>query len=109
MEGKLTMQASRGANLGDDAPAVKETLPAGEHALVVRSKSGAMKPRDIKPDEKGWYAVALPPGDYILELKDSDKGSRPRRLMSTERKFTVTAGETVRVDVHVAPDLQQMR
>ncbi len=109
VEGKLAIGAQRGADLADDVPAPGNTSAVGEHALVIRSRAGAAELKEIKTDEQGQYRVALPAGDYVLELKDSRARHASPRAPAIQRAFTVTANETVRVDMQVPVDIREMR
>jgi hypothetical protein len=51
----------------------------------------------VTADAEGNYRLALPPGDYILDVE----GRAPKRLRATRRPFTVLPNQTVRVDMDI--------
>jgi hypothetical protein len=110
VEGKLTLGTQRGVDLADDVPALNDSAPdVGEHTLVIRSAAGAADLKEIKTDQKGNYRVALPPGEYVVELKPTSPREASPRATTTQRFFTVTANETVQVDMQVGANIRQMQ
>ena len=49
----------------------------------------------ITADEQGNYRVALPPGDYVLDVQ----GRAPGHVCAKAQQFTVVANQTARVDM----------
>ncbi|PYL89050.1 MAG: hypothetical protein DMF16_07155, partial [Verrucomicrobia bacterium] len=45
----------------------------------------------------GNYRVALPPGDYILDVQRHESGN----LRAKPQPFTIVAGQTVHVDMTI--------
>jgi len=51
----------------------------------------------VTADAEGNYRLALPPGDYILDVE----GRSPKRIRGTPQPFTAVSGQTVRVDMNI--------
>jgi len=51
----------------------------------------------ITADEQRNYRVALPHGDYVLDVQ----GRAPGHVCAKEQPFTVVANQTVRVDMNL--------
>lgn len=103
LEGQLKVETSRGAYLADEN-ATKTEPVYDNYPLVVLSKHGGTEVAQIKADKHGHYRVALPPGDYTLELK----GSRRHRLPDARPAFKIVSGETAHVDMEIGPDIGVM-
>lgn len=106
LEGTLKAPVQRGVDIPDEATASPSPAPQPQYTLVVRTTAGK-NVAQCDTDEQGKYRVALPPGEYVLDLKDRRKpgpgaGSLPRPV-------TVAAGETVRVDIQLPVDLRVMQ
>jgi len=51
----------------------------------------------VTADETGNYRVAVPPGDYVLDVQDR----RRRHVRAAPQPFTVTSNQTVHVDMNI--------
>jgi len=51
----------------------------------------------VTADGNGNYRVALPPGDYVLDVQRRARA----RVRATPQPFTVVSGQTVRVDMDI--------
>jgi hypothetical protein len=79
----------------DDAGLSKSTaVDYAAHPLLILSKDGKTKVRELAADKDGNYRVSLPPGDYVLDAK----GRAPKRVRAKPKSFTVISNQTVRVD-----------
>lgn len=106
LEGTLKVPVQRGIAIPDEAPASPSPVAQPTYTLIVRTSAGKQVAQ-FDTDEQGKYRVALPPGEYVLDVKDLRKahpaaGSLPRPV-------TVAAGETVRVDIALMPDPKVMQ
>ena len=69
-----------------------------EHPLIILSQDGKKEIARVTADENGKYRVALPPGDYILDVQ----GRRPKgHVRAKPQPFTVASNQTVRVDMNI--------
>jgi hypothetical protein len=66
-----------------------------EYPLIILSQDGQKEIARVTADEKGNYRVALPPGDYILDVQ----GRRPGGVRARPQPFTVVSKQSVHVDM----------
>jgi hypothetical protein len=52
----------------------------------------------VTADEKGNYRVAVPPGDYVLDVQDR---RRRRHVRAAPQPFTVASNQTAHVDMNI--------
>jgi len=97
MEGHLKVLSSKPVDIGDENMATVTAEDYAEYPLLILSQSEKKEIARITADENGDYRVALPPGDYVLEVQ-----SRPRKhLRWKAQPFTVVSNRTVRVDMDI--------
>jgi hypothetical protein len=98
LEGHLKIISLKEVELAEE-PSSKST--AGNYAdcpLIVLSRDGKKEIARVTADGNGNYRVALPPGDYILDVP----GRRPKgHLRATPQPFTVASNQTVHVDMNI--------
>jgi hypothetical protein len=58
----------------------------------------------LTADKKGRFRAGLPTGDYILELKRSGR----IRLLGALKEFTITAEQTIHVEMDIQPSVRPM-
>lgn len=94
LEGHLNIVASpKPVELSNEGlpQATEKIYP--EYSLVIRTGDGKREITRVTVDTAGNYQVALPPGDYLLDVQH-------RRLVrATPKRFTVTSKQTIRVDL----------
>jgi hypothetical protein len=66
-----------------------------EYPLLILSQDGQKEIARVTADANGNYRVALPPGDYILDVQGRGKG----RVRAKPQRFTVVSKQTARVDM----------
>jgi hypothetical protein len=103
VEGELKILSERGANL-DGASSKDEKAPCEKCALVVLSKNDRSEIAQVTTDKEGRFRVGLPAGEYILELK---RGGHVR-LRGAPKAFTITAEQTVHVEMDVELGVRPM-
>ena len=79
------------------ARAVVETAEYSLYPLVILSRGDKKEITRVTADKDGKYRVALPPGDYVLDIE----GRVRKRLRVITQAFTVVPNETVRVDMTI--------
>jgi hypothetical protein len=79
------------------ARAVVETAEYSLYPLVILSRGDKKEITRVTADKDGNYRVALPPGDYVLDIE----GRVRKRLRVITQAFTVVPNETVRVDMTI--------
>ena len=67
----------------------------GEYPLIILSPSDKKEIAHVTADENGNYRMALPPGDYVLDVRDR----RRRHVRATPQPFTVASNQTVHVNL----------
>jgi hypothetical protein len=97
VEGHLKIISSREVELADQTPSEGTAVNYGDYPLVILSRDGKNEIARITADENGNYRVALPPGDYLLDVQDR----RRRHVRATPQTFTVVANQIVHVDMNV--------
>jgi hypothetical protein len=98
LEGHLRILAFRDVELAE------ENLPKfsggnyAEYPLIILSQDGKKEIARVTADENGKYRVALPPGDYILDVQ----GRPPKgHVRAKPQSFTVASNQTVHVDMNI--------
>jgi hypothetical protein len=82
------------------ARAVVETAEYSLYPLVILSRGDKKEITRVTADKDGNYRVALPPGDYILDVQRR----KPGFVRATAQPFTIVSNHTVRVDMHIDTD-----
>jgi hypothetical protein len=90
--------------LSEMAPADREkaTVTAEaykEYPLIILSRDKQKEVAQVTADRDGNYRVALPPGDYILDLQGRDR--ERGHVRAKPQPFTVVSNQTVRVDMDI--------
>src|SRR5947207_9685153 len=69
-----------------------------EYPLIVLSQEEKKEIARVTADENGNYRVALPPGNYVLDVP----GRRPKgHLRAKPQPFTVASNQTAHVDMNI--------
>ena len=99
VEGHLKIISPKEVELADGSPpADVATVDYGEYPLIILSRDEKKEIARVTADETGRYRVALPPGDYILDVQ-----RRPPKghVRAKPQRFTVTSNQIVRVDMDI--------
>jgi hypothetical protein len=97
LQGHLKIRSPNPVDLGDDNAATVTPENYAEYPLLILSQPDRKEVARVTADENGNYRVALPPGDYVLEMQ-----GRPRtHLRWKAQSFTVVSNRTVRVDMDI--------
>jgi hypothetical protein len=95
LEGHLKIISPREVELADQTPSELAAVHYADYPLIILSRDGRTEIARVTADENGNYRVALPAGDYILDVQ----GRRPKgHIRAKPQPFTVVANQTVRVD-----------
>jgi hypothetical protein len=76
------------------AAVVPETY--AEYPLIILSQEAKEIAR-MTADENGNYRISLPPGAYVLDVKDRVA----KRIRAKPQPFTVVSNQSVRVDMNI--------
>jgi hypothetical protein len=99
VEGHLKIVSPKEVELADGSPpADVATVNYAEYPLIISSRDEKKEIARVTADETGKYRVALPPGDYILDVQ-----RRPPKghIRAKPQPFTVASNQTVLVDMNI--------
>ena len=98
VEGHLKIISSREVELADQTPSEGTALNYADYPLVILSRDGKKEIARVTANESGQYRVALPPGNYVLDVQ----GRRPKgHVRAKPQPFTIISNQTVRVDMSI--------
>jgi hypothetical protein len=98
LEGRLRILAFKDVELAEGNPPKVSGANYAEYPLIVLSQDGKKEMARVTADENGNYRLALPPGDYILDVE----GRPPKgHVRAKPQRFTVLSNQTVRMDMDV--------
>ena len=84
--------------LADGTPSKFSGGNYAEYPLIILSQDGKKEIARVTADGNGEYRVALPPGDYILDVQ----GRRPKgHVRAKPQTFTVVSNQIVHVDMNI--------
>jgi hypothetical protein len=98
LEGHLKIIFGMAVGPSDEMPR-SEVKPQSyaEYPLIVLSQEENKEIARVTADENGNYRVALPPGNYILDVQDR----AAKRLRAKPQPFSIVSDQTVHVDMNV--------
>lgn len=98
LEGHLKIVSPREVELANGTPPGITTENYAAYPLIVLSQDGKKEIARVTADGNGNYRLALPPGDYILDVQ----GRPPKgHVRAKPQPFTVVSNQTVRVDMGI--------
>jgi hypothetical protein len=97
MEGHLKIFSPKEAELAEASPSKGTAENYAKYPLIILDKAGQKEIARVTADSDGNYRVALPAGDYILDVQ----GRAPKRVRAKPQPFTVVSNQTIRVDMDV--------
>jgi hypothetical protein len=97
VEGHLKIISPREVELADgNTPAIAGKNYT-EYPLIILSRDGKKEIARVTADGNGNYHVALPPGDYVLDVQ----GRAPGHVRAKPQPFTVASNQTVHLDMDI--------
>jgi hypothetical protein len=98
LEGHLKIIFGMAVGPSDEMPRA-EAAPESyaEYPLTVLSQDEKKEIARVTADKNGNYRVGLPPGNYVLDVQDRVR----KHVRARPQPFTVTSGQTVRVDMNI--------
>ena len=98
VEGHLKIISPREVELANGTPASITAESYAEYPLIILSRDEKKEIARVTADANGNYRLALPPGDYILDVQ----GRPPKgHVRAKPQPFTVASNQTVRVDMQI--------
>ena len=98
LEGRLRILATKEVDLAEGNTSKFSAADYSECPLIILSRGNKKEIARVIANENGNYRVALPPGEYILDLQ----GRMPKgRMRAKPQLFTVVSNQTVHVDMDV--------
>ena len=97
VEGHLKISPSREVELDDEKRAAMTAENYAQYPLIILSQHEKKEIARVIPDGNGLYHAALPPGDYVLDVKGRARG----HVRAKSQRFTVVSNQTVRVDMNI--------
>ena len=95
VEGHLNIISPNEVELADATQSTTTAANYADYPLTILSRDGQNEIARMTPDENGNYRMALPPGDYVLDVQDR----RRRHVRATPQPFTVASNQTVHVNL----------
>ena len=100
VEGHLKIVSPKEVELADGNTPTPSAEAYAEYPLIILSQDGKKEIARVTPDRDGNYRVALPPGDYILDVQ----GRVRRHVRAKPQPFTIASNQTVHIDMHIDTD-----
>jgi hypothetical protein len=97
VEGHLKIVSAREVELANGNTPTPSAEAYAEYPLIILSQDGKKEIARVTADEKGNYHVALPPGNYVLDVQ----GRAPGHVRAKPQRFTVISNQSVRVDMEI--------
>jgi len=98
LEGHLKIMSTKEVELADQTPSKITADNYADYPLIILSRDGKKEIARVTADENGNYRVALPPGDYVLDVQ----GRQPKgHVRAKPQPFTVALNQTVHVDMSI--------
>jgi hypothetical protein len=97
IEGHLKMASQKPVELAGGGASKNAIENYSDHQLVILSKDGQKEISKVTADDTGKYRVALPPGEYVLDIQ----GRASKHLKAQPQPFTIVLGQTTRVDMDI--------
>jgi len=97
VQGHLKIISPKEVELADETPSRATAENYAEYPLIILSRDGKKEIARVTADENGNYRVALPPGDYVLDVQGRSRG----HVRAKPQRFTVVSNQTVHVDMDI--------
>ena len=97
LEGQLKILSRSPVKLADENTAAVAAKNYADYPLIILSRADKKEITRVTADRDGNYRVALPPGDYILDVQRGESA----HFRAKPQPFTIVAGQTVRVDMTI--------
>jgi hypothetical protein len=97
VEGHVKIISPKEVELADGTPSQMSAENHADYPLVILSRDKQTEVAHVTADENGNYRIALPPGDYVLDVQNR----RRRHVRVTPRPFRIVENQIVHVDMTI--------
>jgi hypothetical protein len=98
LEGRLRILAFKDVELAEGNPPKFSGGNYAEYPLIILRQDGRKEVARVTADENGKYRVALPPGDYILDVH----GRIPKgHVRAKPQRFTIISNQVAHIDMDI--------
>jgi hypothetical protein len=98
VEGHLKIVSPKEVELADATPSKSTAENYADYPLIILRREGEKEIARITADGSGKYRIALPPGNYVLDVQ----GRRPKgHVRAKPQPFTIISNQTVHVDMSI--------
>jgi len=97
MEGHLKMISLKEVELADGNTPTPSAENYAVYPLIIFSEDEKKEIARVTADGNGNYHVALPPGNYVLDVQ----GRAPGHVRAKPQQFTVVSNQTVHLDMDI--------
>jgi hypothetical protein len=106
LEGHLKIIFGMAVGESDEMPRAQGAPESyAQYPLIVLSQEEKKEIALMTADEKGNYRVALPPGNYVLDVQDRVA----KHIRAAPQRFTVVSNQTVHVDMNVVIGMHRLQ
>ena len=97
LAGQLKIFSRSPVKLADENTAAVAAKNYADYPLIILSRADKKEITRVTADRDGNYRVALPPGDYILDVQRGESA----HFRAKPQPFTVVVNETVHLDMTI--------
>ena len=98
LEGHLKIIFGMAVGESDEMPRAEGAPQSyAQYPLIILSQADRKEIARVPVDQSGNYRVALPPGNYVLDIQDRVA----KHIRAAPRPFTVVSNQTVHVDMNI--------
>jgi hypothetical protein len=97
VEGHVKIISLKEVELADGTPLQMSAENHADYPLVILSRDKQTEVAHVTADENGNYRIALPPGDYVVDVQNR----RRRHVRVTPRPFRIVENQIVHVDMTI--------
>jgi hypothetical protein len=98
LEGHLKIVSPREVELANGTPASITGESYAEYPLIILSQDDNKEIARVTADRNGNYRLALPPGNYILDVQ----GRQPKgHVRAKPQPFTIASSQVAHVDMDI--------
>jgi hypothetical protein len=97
VEGHLKILSPKEVELADETPCKMAAANYADYPLIVMSRDQQREIARVTADDNGNYRIALPPGNYVLDVQDR----RRKHVRGKPQRFTIASNQTVHVDMNI--------